>query len=102
VVLTAVLLFGLAYGAEGDIVAFLVVRTFGVGIYSTVMGLMTMAISMTTSSGALLAGRTLAATGNYVLFLHITTVTVFIGAMLFLFLPLVSKRPLQPAAAGAE
>lgn len=102
VVLTAVLLIGLAFGSEGDIVGFLVVRLFGVSIYSSVMGLMTAAISTTTSAGAALAGYTLAATGNYNLFLTITSITVFIGALLFLLLPVVSRKPPEPALAGAE
>lgn len=101
-VLTAVLLLGFAFGAEGDIIAFLVVRIFGVEIYSSVMGLMTAAISMTTSTGAWLSGVTLRETGNYTLFLTITGTTVFIGAMLFLLLPAASRRTPRLAMAGAE
>ena len=78
------------------------VRVFGVNIYSSVMGLMTMAISITTSSGAALAGATLAATGDYTLFLTITSITVFIGALMFLVMPTVSKKPDKAAVAPAE
>jgi MFS family permease len=101
-VLTAVLLLGFAFGAEGDIVAFLVVRIFGVEIYSSVMGLMTAAISMATSTGAWLSGVTLRETGNYTLFLTITGTTVFLGAMLFLLLPAASRRTPRLVMAGAE
>jgi MFS family permease len=102
VVLAAILLLGFAFGAEGDIVAFLVVRIFGVEIYSSVMGLMTAAMSMTTSTGAWLSGVTLRETGNYTLFLTITGTTVLIGAMLFLLLPAASRRTPRLALAGAE
>lgn len=80
----AVLLIGLAFGAEGDLVAYLVVRNFGVRIYSSVLGLMTAIISISASLGALLVGATLAATDSYVLFLHICAVAVFVGGLFFL------------------
>jgi len=35
---------GFAFGSEGDIVAFLVARRFGVAIYSSVLGLLTAAM----------------------------------------------------------
>jgi MFS family permease len=92
VILIAVLLFGLAFGAEGDIIGFLVVRIFGVRIFSSVMGLMTAAISITTSTGAALLGYTLKLTGSYTTFLSITGVTVFVGALMFLLLPAASRR----------
>jgi MFS family permease len=101
-VLTAILLLGFAFGAEGDIVAFLVVRIFGVEIYSSVMGLMTAAISMATSTGAWLSGLTLRETGNYTLFLTITGTTVFMGALMFILLPAASRRTPRLAMAGAE
>jgi hypothetical protein len=53
---------------------------------------MTAAISTTTSVGAALAGITYARTGNYNLFLTITSITVLIGALLFMTLPAVSRR----------
>ena len=101
-VLTAILLLGFAFGAEGDIVAFLVVRIFGVDIYSSVMGLMTAAISMATSTGAWLSGLTLRETGNYTLFLTITGTTVFMGALMFILLPAASRRTPRLAMVGAE
>jgi len=36
---------GFAFGSEGDIVAFLVARRLGVAIYSSVLGLLTAAMS---------------------------------------------------------
>jgi MFS family permease len=102
VVMAAVLLFGFAYGAEGDIITFLVSRIFGVRIYSSVMGLLTAAMSITTSVGAALLGLTLRQTKGYTLFLSITGTTVMIGAMLFLLLPAAGRRDVALAPAGAE
>src|SRR5690606_2910475 len=61
----AVFCIGFAFGAEGDIVGFLVARHFGVDIYGSVMGLLTCAISFSTASGAALLSVTMAATGGY-------------------------------------
>jgi MFS family permease len=87
----SVLLIGLAFGAEGDLMGYLVVRIFGVRIYSSVLGLMTAITSLSASLGALLVGLTLSMTGNYSLFLSISGATVLIGSFLFLLL----KKPLQ-------
>jgi MFS family permease len=99
---SAVLLIGLAFGAEGDLVGYLVVRNFGVRIYSSVLGLMTAIISTSSSLGALLVGVTLAATNTYVLFLHICGVSVFFGSLLFLLLrkPATEDRAAVASEAG--
>lgn len=99
----AMFFIGFAYGAEGDIVAFLVARRFGVAIYSSVMGLLTAVISISTSSGALLLGVTLegtdkSATDNFDLFLNITGVAVFIGATLLLVFGRFNRAPVATAA----
>jgi MFS family permease len=80
----AVFCVGFAFGAEGDIVAFLVARHFGVAIYSSVMGLLTTAMSFSSSAGALLLSLTLGATGDYVLYLIVVGIAVLIGASLLL------------------
>lgn len=95
----AVLLIGLAFGAEGDVVAYLVVHNFGVRIYSSVLGLMTAIISSSASLGALLLGYTLAITDTFVLFLNICGVAVLIGGMLFLLLKNKAARK-ENASAG--
>jgi predicted MFS family arabinose efflux permease len=87
VIAIAVFCIGFAFGAEGDVVAFLVARHFGVGIYSSVMGLLTAVMSMSTAFGAELLGRTMEASGGgFELFLLITGATVFTGATLLLVL----------------
>lgn len=82
----AVFCLGFAFGAEGDIVAFLVARQFGVEIYSSVLGLLTAAMSFATAGGALLLSYTLAATGGYELYLVIVGTSVLLGAASLLLL----------------
>ncbi|MCW1401150.1 MFS transporter [Novosphingobium sp. MW5] len=77
---------GFTFGAEGDVVAFLVARRFGVGVYSSVMGLITAITSFSTSIGAAFLGFTLARTGNFVVFLLVTGVGVIAGSLLLLLL----------------
>lgn len=82
----AVFCLGFAFGAEGDIVGFLVARHFGVAVYSSVMGLLTCAMSFSTASGAALASYSLATTGGYNLYLVIAGTAVLVGASLLLLL----------------
>jgi len=77
---------GFSFGAEGDIVGFLVARHFGVHIYSSVMGLMTFATSFSTASGAALLSFTMARTGGYELYLVIVGFAVLAGSSLLLLL----------------
>jgi len=108
VLTTAVFFLGFAFGAEGDIVAFLVARHFGVQIYSSVMGLLTCAMSFSTASGALLLSVTLAKTGGYELYLVIVGTAVLVGASLLLLLGReegkhphkVGEAPPAPGASG--
>ena len=93
----AVFCLGFAFGAEGDIVAFLVAKRFGLGVYSSVMGLLTATMSLSTSLGAGLLSWTLTRTGNYNLFLVISGTTVFVGASLLLVL----RREGKPGDARA-
>ena len=79
---------GFTYGAEGDVIAYLVARRFGVQIYSSVMGLMTAFMSASTALGASLLSVTLGATGNFNLFLIITGTSVVVGAAM---LPLLGR-----------
>jgi MFS family permease len=95
----AVFCLGFAFGAEGDIVGFLVARHFGVQVYSSVMGLLTCAMSFSTASGAALLSVTMAATGGYDLYLIIAGVGVLIGASLLL---LLGRTPEAIAFRAAE
>lgn len=95
----AVFCLGFAFGAEGDIVAFLVARHFGVEIYSSVMGLLTCAMSFSTASGAALVSYSLATTGGYDLYLVICGTAVLVGASLLL---LLGRKPKAAEIAPAE
>ena len=92
----AVLSIGFSVGADGDILAFVVSRRFGLEIYSSVMGLMTMGISFAVSLGAALLGMTLRLTGTFDAFLLICAAAVFAGSLLFLFIG--RQRPPEVAA----
>ena len=61
IVMLAVILIGFSLGGEGDVVAYLVVRNFGVRVYSSVLGIMTAAIATSSSVGAALLSLTLKA-----------------------------------------
>lgn len=99
VVLAAVFLLGFAFGAEGDAIAYLVARHFPLGVYSSVMGLVTAVISFSTATGAALLSFALARTDSFDAFLAGTGFAVTVGATLLLGLgacPLaVSQRPAE-------
>jgi MFS family permease len=82
----SVFLLGLSYGAEGDLVGYLVSRNFNVQIFSSVLGLMTAAIATSSAAGAILLSISLARTGNYVMFLVACGIAVLLGSLLFLML----------------
>jgi MFS family permease len=86
VVTLAVVLIGFALGGEGDVVAYLVVRNFGVRVYSSVLGIMTAAIATSSSVGAALLSLTLKVTGRYSPFFILSGVAIAVGSLLFLLL----------------
>lgn len=92
IITAAVFFIGFAFGAEGDVVAFLVARHFGVSIYSSVMGLLTAVMSISTASGAWLLGWSMERSGgSFDLFLTITGFAVLIGATLLLVLGRINR-----------
>lgn len=82
----AVVLVGVSFGGEGDLLGYLVVRHFGVRVYSSVLGVMTAGTITASSLGAALLSATLKMTGGYTLFLTGSAVTVAVGSGLFLLL----------------
>jgi predicted MFS family arabinose efflux permease len=86
-VAVAMIFIGVAVGAEGDLIGVLVARAFGVAMYSSIMGLVTGAISLATATGAFMLSVLLQRTGNYHVFLLICGTTVMIGSLMLLLLP---------------
>jgi hypothetical protein len=100
VLMAAVLTIGFAMGGEGDIVGFLVVRYFGVNVYSSVLGIMTAAIATSASLGAVLLSISLKVNSSYTMFLTITGITVALGSSLFLLLGRINGRGQEALVPG--
>lgn len=84
VLVVAILCMGLSFGSEGDVIAYLVVRHFGIGVYGTVLGLLTAAMGAAMATGTLLLGVILKQAGSFDPYLLIASGTVFVGSLLFL------------------
>ena len=97
----AVLLMGLSQGAEGDILAYLVVRYFGVQIYSSVLGLVIAAVGISSGIGSALLSFSLRGSDSYAPFVVATGIAVLLGGLLFLLLgrPGVTAAPAPVVAA---
>lgn len=87
----AVFLVGFSFGAEGDIIAYIVARQFGVGVYSSVMGLLTAVSSLASASGAAFLSYILASTGSYNPYLITVGCAVILGALPLLWLSRMPK-----------
>jgi MFS family permease len=79
----AVLLLGLSFGAEGDIVAYAVMKFFNLEIYSTVLGLVFGALALSVAGGSLLLSLMLKLSGNYTSFEVLSGVSALIGGGMF-------------------
>ena len=99
VVSVAILLVGLSFGGEGDIIPYLVTRYFGIEIFSTVFGLLTAAIGSAMALGNGLLGLTLDSTGSFDIYLLVAATGAFTGSALFLVLGHSRFRSEKPAAA---
>ncbi|HEY1075801.1 MAG TPA: MFS transporter [Fontimonas sp.] len=80
----AVLLLGMSYGVEGDILTYLAARYFPLEIYSTVLGLLMGSVGAAMALGAAVLSITLARTESYSLFMTISAVGVIVGALNFI------------------
>lgn len=96
----SIFLFGFSFGAEGDLVAYVVARQFGVAVYGSVMGLLTAVMSTSTSLGAILLSVTLGFSDTFVTFLIICGIAVIVGAGLFLLLKSKPEINAEPATAA--
>jgi MFS family permease len=79
----AILLVGLAQGAEGDIGAYLISRNFDLGLYSFVFAFVSCAMFVASASGSVILSRTLAWTDSFDTFLVIAAALTLLGALAF-------------------
>lgn len=97
----AILLMGLSFGSEGDVIPFLITRYFDMAIFSTVMGLLSASIGFAMAMGNVILSMSLDATDSFNLYLFIAASGSFIGSGLFLLLGLHRFRPAERLAAAA-
>ncbi|MGE2834605.1 MFS transporter [Mycobacterium sp. SMC-4] len=82
----AVCCLGAAWGAEGDVIAYLVARRFSLSMYSTVLSILSAAIGVSSALGALILSWTLKASPSFNGFLTFAGAAAFVGGALFLLL----------------
>lgn len=87
IVFLAVLIVGLSVGAEGDVIAYLVVRNFGVRLYSTVHSITSTGTAIASVLGAVMLSFTLKQYEQYAPFLAVCGVLAVVASVLFMFLP---------------
>ncbi|MEW2482366.1 MFS transporter [Mycobacterium sp. NPDC049093] len=90
VLTVAVCCLGAAWGAEGDVIAYLVARHFSLGVYSTVLSILSAVIGVSSAVGAVVLSRMLVSTNSFDGFLVLAGVAAFIGGALLL---LLRRRP---------
>lgn len=93
VVAIAILLVGLSFGGEGDIIPYLVTRYFGIGVYSTVLGLLSAAMGTAMALGNAILAIVLETTNSFDSYLLTAATGSFVGSALFLTLGRPAFRP---------
>lgn len=84
----AILLMGLSFGSEGDVIPFLITRYFDMAVFSTVMGLLTASIGLAMALGNVILSASLAATDSFETYLMIAAAGSLFGSLIFLLLGL--------------
>jgi MFS family permease len=79
----AVLLIGLAQGAEGDIGAYLTSRTFDIANFSLIYSFLIASMGLAGAVGSVLLSMTLGATDRFDMFLIIAAALTIVGALCF-------------------
>lgn len=98
-VFVAITLVGLSFGAEGDVIPYLVSRYFGIAIYGTVLGLLTAAMGGAMALGNVLIAAFLASSNSFGPYLVTAAATAFVGSAMFLALGLPQFRRTEPEPA---
>jgi MFS family permease len=86
VLVVAVCCLGAAWGAEGDVIAYLVARRFSLTMYSTVLSILSAVIGVSSALGAFILSRTLQVSDSFNGFLVFAGIAAFIGGALFILL----------------
>lgn len=86
VLTVAVCCLGAAWGAEGDVIAYLVARHFSLDVYSTVLSILSAVIGVSSALGAVVLSRILAASNSFDGFLVLAGATALVGGGLLLLL----------------
>ncbi|TGD71804.1 MFS transporter [Mangrovimicrobium sediminis] len=76
----AVVLLGLSFGGEADVLAYATADYFPIGIYSSVFGLLTSAVGVAIGLGSLMLSFTLSLSDSFSLYMYIAAATTFAGA----------------------
>lgn len=87
VIVLAMCLAGLSMGAESDLLGFLVARYFSMRIYATTLSLLFSVSFLSSAFGSLLISASLQRYGTFGPFLYGIAASIFVGSLLFLFLP---------------
>lgn len=86
VVIAAVCCLGAAWGAEGDVIAYLVSRRFDLSVYSSVLSILSAAIGVSSAAGAVILSRILRETQSFNGFLVLAGAAAMAGGALFVVL----------------
>lgn len=97
ILVPAILLIGLAQGAEGDVGAFIISRRFDQKNFSLLYAFLNIMVSSGSSIGALILSMTLQEGNSYAPFSIVCAITAFAGAVLFGLTGLVGHGREKPA-----
>lgn len=100
-VMTGLILIGISFGAEGDVIPYLVTKYFRLEIYGSVLGLLTAAMGGAMASGTVLLTATLTRSNDYQLYFMVAAATAAVGSALFLLLGLTRFRRVEEPPPGA-
>ncbi len=94
-VLTAMVMIGVSFGSEADVIPFLVNRQFGILRFGSIFGLLMAATGGAMGMGNILLAVVLKATGSFDAYLLICAASACIGSLLFLLLGTKRFTPVQ-------
>lgn len=97
--LISVILFGLAAGAETDVITFIAARRFGHKVFASVYSVFMVVIAICSSSGPIIAALVFDHTKSYDLYLAGVPALVIVGAALFAWIPV---QPVDDRAEWTE